>query len=148
MLNRVQLLADLEADEGLKTLLYDDATDAPITKGSTLGGWPTLGIGWNVATTPLTPDQYRTILGWMVDAKTAPLAAALPWMANLTEPRQRALTNMAYQLGVHGLQAFGTFLGLMENGRYGLAADDLSTTEWFRQSGDRAIRIQGLIQKG
>src|ERR1035437_4045766 len=144
VMDRSQLLIDLEGDEGLRVLLYDDKTGKSLSHGSTIVGNPTLGIGWNVATTALTADQYRIILGWIVDARIAPLSAVLTWFSALTEPRQRAVANMAFQLGITGLLKFNTFLSLMEQGQYDQAATDLESTPWFSEVGERGPRIQAL----
>lgn len=145
-MNRAALLTDLEADEGYRPLLYDDATGKQWAKGAVITGWPTIAIGWNVASTPISLDRARVILGWMVDDKIGPLGAALPWLSGLTEPRQRAVANMAYQLGVTGLLKFDTFLSLLKSGQYDAAADDLESTAWFKQVGQRGPRIQSLIR--
>ncbi len=146
--NRDQLIADLERDEGFVPVLYDDANGAHIGKGGHLVGNPTLGIGWAVALTPLSIERARVILGWHVDDKVVELYAALPWIADLSEARQRALVNMAFNLGVHGEQQFTTFLGLLKAGNYGSAADDLAETLWAKQVGQRAVRIVALIRNG
>lgn len=145
-MDRSALLADLETDEGFRPLLYDDATGRQWTKGAPIAGWPTIGIGWNVAATPISLDRARVILGWMVDDKIGPLNAALPWLSGLTEPRQRAVANLAYNLGVTGLLKFDTFLSLMKSGQYDQAADDLAGTAWWKQVGQRGPRIQELIR--
>lgn len=146
MMDRDLLLKDLEADEGYRPLLYDDATGKQWRKGDAINGWPTIGIGWNIASTPLSLDRARIILGWMVDDKLGSLDAALPWLSGLSEPRQRAVANMAYNLGVTKLLKFDTFLSLLKSGQYEAAADDLETTAWWKQVGPRGPRIQALIR--
>lgn len=145
-MDRDLLLRDLVADEGYRPLLYDDATGKQWRQGDQIKGWPTIAIGWNVASTPISLDRARVILGWMVDDKLGPLNAALPWLSGLSEPRQRAVANMAYNLGVTSLLKFDTFLSLLKSGQYEAAADDLETTAWWKQVGQRGPRIQALIR--
>lgn len=147
-MNRDLLLSDLERDEGIKPILYDDHNGKPLQSGSVIVGNPTLGIGWNVATTPLTTNQYITILGWLVDAKLTEVRGAIPFFDELPDDVQRAVANMAFNMGVPTLQTFTTFLGLLKNARYELAADDLETTKWYGQVGARAVRICALIRGG
>lgn len=144
--NRDLLLADLETCEGFRPYLYDDANGKPLVKGSTIIGNPTVGIGWCPSTLPIPHDKAQVILGWQADDVWGTLIHAASWIGGLSEPRQRALANMAFQLGVTGLLKFNVFIGLMQQGRYAEAADDLATTLWFKQSGNRGPRIQQLIK--
>lgn len=148
MFDRAQLIQDLERDEGYRSLVYDDATGQPLDKGDTIKGNPTVGVGWALNKTPLSRPRAETILGWHIDDKAGDLYAQLPWLTGLTEARQRAMMNLAFNLGVAGLQKFTTFLGLMKGGRYAEAADDLANTPWHNQVGDRAKRIEALIKSG
>lgn len=147
-MNRAQLLSDLEADEGFRPYIYDDATGAPVLRGYVLRGKATLGIGWCPETNPLPHDKALIILGWHVDDEWGTLLRAVPWVLDVPEPQQRALANLAFQLGVTGLLKFTTFISLMQQGRYGEAADDIGTTLWAEQSGTRAGKIQVLIKQG
>jgi lysozyme len=142
------LIADLERDEGNKSLLYDDFNGAPLGKGSVIRGNPTIAIGWAVSLTPINDARARIICGWQADDKAHELFQALPWVQTLSEGRQRALLNMAFNIGVHGEEQFITFLSLMKSGDYAAAADDLAQTLWAKQVGVRAARITALIRSG
>jgi len=147
--DRETLISDLVVDEGLRPFIYDDAAPAAkIGPGYRFVGNPTIGIGHALALTPFTTDQCRTICGWDVDAKAKELYAALSWLSGLSEPRQRAVANMAFNMGVAGVRGFTTFLALLEKADYGGAAYDLRTTLWARQVGARATRIEALIRGG
>jgi len=147
-LNIELLVSDLQRDEGWSGYLYDDATGQKIVPGSIVKGHPTVGYGFALDVAPLTMSEAKPILSRRAKAAWDYLLAAIPWASDLSEPRQRALANMAYQLGTAGLLKFTDFLVLLEKGQYGAAADDLATTPWFKQSGDRAKRIQSLIRSG
>lgn len=148
MFNRTQILIDLERDEGLRLVPYDDATGKAFQRGDTLKGNLTNGIGWNMQGLPLTETQARTILGWHVDDVAAALYVALPWLGNMTEARQRAIAEMAFNLGVEGLLKFDTFLDFVGRGKYPEAALDLKGTVWAKQVGQRAARIAQMILQG
>lgn len=147
-MNRGSLLSDLARDEGYRPNLYDDANGKNLVKGSTIIGHPTIGHGWCPETAACPPDLAEYILGYFADQTWADLTKAAPWITTMPEPCQRALCNMAYQLGVSGLLKFNVFMSLMREGKYKEASDDLTTTLWFRQSGQRAPRIQALIEQG
>lgn len=142
------LVANLQADEGWRGFLYDDATGYLIKPGSTVKGHPTIGWGFAMDVAPFTQAELLPILTSRAKAADSELHLAASWVPAMTEPRQRALSNMAYQLGVTGLLKFNTFMSMMQQARYEEAADDLATTAWYSQSGDRAKRIQELIRNG
>lgn len=146
MFDRAKLLANLEDEEGLERLLYDDATGKPLKQGDVVKGNPTLGIGWNVSALALTDDQYRTICGWIVDAKAPPLYAALPWLHALPENVQRGVADIAFNVGLTEFLKFTTFISLLKAENFKAAADDLETgTLWFKQVGTRGPKVQALI---
>lgn len=145
-LDRNALLNDLMRDEGFRALVYDDHTAKPLKTGSVILGNPTIGYGWNLASTPLTTAQYSTILTWQMDEKISQVRAAFPWFDGLPPDIQRAYANMAFNMGVDDMKEFTTFNGLLKDGRYREAADDLKTTKWYGQVGERAERIEELIR--
>lgn len=148
-MDRDLLLADLNRDEEFVPYIYDDGAgpQARVIPGYKMIGNATLCTGWCPAKNPCTPDLNATITGYWADKTWASLAATAPWVSTLTEPRQRALCEMAFNLGVHGLMTFNTFLSLMQSGQYEAAAQDLETgTAWWKQVGERGPRIQALIK--
>lgn len=145
---RDKLLDELQRDEGFRPVVYDDATASPIVSGSLVKGNPTIGYGWNVAGHRLTPGQGRVILGWQVDEFAEAVLKQWPWIAALSDNRQRALFNMAFNLGLAKLSSFKDFLGLMQAGAFEAAATDLEGTIWHDQVGARAQRIEAMIRSG
>lgn len=147
--DRDQLTTDLEQQEGFESLLYDDATGHRISKGSTIQGNPTVGIGWNVAGRALSRDRARIILGWWIDDDSAAMDQALPWVAGLSDARQRAMMDLLFNMGMPELLKFNTFLGLMKAGNFSGAADDLGKTPWAGEIGaDRLNAILDQIRNG
>ena len=138
------LAADLRLEEGLKLVAYPD----PISHGAP---W-TIGCGH-------TGREVHPGLEWTeaqcLDALAADIAAtakgldtALPWWRSLSDLRQDVFADMAFNLGVHGLLEFNTFLGLIKAGNYEAAADDLAGTLWAKQVGHRAARIAEQLKTG
>jgi lysozyme len=142
------LVSDLKRDEAWRGFLYDDATGAPIKPGIFVRGHPTAGYGFALDVAPLTVDEAVPILTGRAIAAAHALASALPWMVTLSEPRQRALSNMAYNLGVSGLLKFTQFLAFMQAEQFNLAADDLEQTPWYKEVGARGVRIVATIRTG
>lgn len=138
------LLKDLQRDEAVKLAAYPD----PITHGAP---W-TIGVGH-------TGREVHPGLVWtmaqVLDALAADVAAvakgldtALPWWRTLSDLRQDCLANQAFNMGVHGLLGFTTYLGLVKSGRYAEAADDELHTLWARQVGARANRLAEQMRTG
>lgn len=147
------LVQNLQDDEGFKLIggkpcLYDDKTGKPIVPGYMLVGHPTAGYGFALDVSPLTQAESLPILTSRATAIDAKLQADLPWIKSLDEPRQRALSDMAYNLGDHGLETFTAFLGLVQMGKWDAAADDLEATAWYSQVGSRGVRLAGVIRNG
>ncbi len=141
-----KLISDLQRDEGWRAYLYDDANGNPVKPGITVRGHPTIGYGFALDVSPLTMSEALPILESRAAQKWLEVQAMISWVPVLPENIQRALTNMAYNMGTTKLLTFTTFLGLLQQGKYEEAADDIAGTAWFKQVGERALRIQELIK--
>lgn len=139
-----RLTAILVEEEGWRSDIYDDATGRSLSKGSVVQGVPTVGAG---LTGPFTRDELMPITRSRALAAWGTLQKAIPWASHLTDARQVAVTDLAYNLGVTKLLMFHTFLSMMQAGQYDLAAEDLEQTAWARQVGkNRVARICALIR--
>jgi lysozyme len=124
-------------DEGTRNRPYRDSR-----------GFSTIGVGHNLDAEGLCQEAIAAQLSHDVTTKALPLYAALPWLQNAPEPVQRALLNMAFNLGIQGLLKFKTTLALIEQGDYELAADRILKLPYAKQVGPRASRIASLIRAG
>ena len=141
-----KLVADLRLDEGVRYVIYHDTKDHP-----------SIGVGHNLDARPLPPDWHPPLTDAQVNALLkSDLALTYigldkyvgAWWRTLSEPRSRALANMAFNLGPFGLASFHQFIGFMRVGSYALAARDLTGTAWAQEVGERAKRIEALIIGG
>jgi lysozyme len=137
MMDRVQLKIDLERDEGLRTALYNDTV-----------GKATIGIGRNLDDVGISPAEARMLLENDISRVVKDLNNHLPWWTGLSEPRRRALANMAFNLGIGGLLGFKRMLEAMRQGAFHEAAEHALDSKWARQVGQRAGRISTLIREG
>lgn len=165
--------AELERHEGLRTHVYDDATGKRLSAGEKPKGHPTIGIGRNLRARPLT-DAEKSLLrdnrpdlgdrdlfkdgitadeAWYLagnDTKTttAELDKRLPWWRKLSEVRQRAVVNMAFNMGVDGLLGFRKMLAAMQAGNFDRAAQEAIRSDWSKQvKATRANDIARMIQR-
>lgn len=129
--------------EGVRAFPYDDATGKPIV----VGGYVTIGVGRNLNAKPLTEDEIDYLLSNDV-ADAIQIArdviGSTHWY-KLSEPRQLALVDMAFNLGPRGLAGFTKMLEAMRDGDYTLAAKEALESKWAKQVGQRALTVAKMI---
>lgn len=136
--NMAQLEKDLDRDEGFVPHAYQDH----------LGFW-TIGIGRLIDKRKgggITREEAYYLLRNTLAEKMKEMDARLSWWRNHPEPVQRALVNMAYQLGVPGLTKFTNTLTLIQARKYNEAADNAMKSLWATQTPERAKRVTDLIR--
>ena len=136
-MDRKQLINDLIAEEGCVLHAYADS----------LGFW-TIGVGRLIDKRRgggITQEEAMFFLGNDIDKVYAGLKAAFPWFINKPDNVQRALCDMAFQMGIPGLQKFTTTLSLIEQGKYKEAAESALKSKWASQTPNRAKRVTSLL---
>lgn len=153
-MNLERLKAELIRDEELRLVAYRCTS-----------GKLSVGVGRNLDDCPLTAEEIK-VVGH--DGRSKPISRgaavylldnglkstirdldrALPWWRELDEVRQRALANMAFNLGLPRLLGFKKMLYWLEKGYYVSAAAEALDSRWSKQVGDRALRIAAMILTG
>lgn len=145
MIGSVQEL--LEQDEGRRIWPYTD------TRGHLTWGIGHL-LGDEDASDGVAPDVAALIgqavdLQFQHDLATATAGMSFfPEFASLDPVRQAALVDMAFNLGLHGLSTFTTFLGCVASQQWSAAATDLRGTLVYSQLPHRYERLATMIQTG
>lgn len=124
------LYEQLRRDEGVMREMYVDAK-----------GWLSIGVGHNLRQRPLSDRAIQVILEDDVRDTTEGLMAAHPWVGALSEVRQEVLINMAFNMGLGGLNSFKRMLVAVQNGQWKKAADEILDSNYAKQVGDRAKRL-------
>lgn len=124
----------LERHEGYKPTIYIDSV-----------GVETVGIGHNLHK-PLRREAIMHILRDDIDDATNDCLHHFPWFTDLTKPRQWAMIDLCFNLGIVRLLRFVRFLAAMELGNYETAAEELKDSLWFKQVGSRGPEIVGMIR--
>lgn len=136
-----KLTAQLRRDEGVKATAYQDH----------LGYW-TIGVGRLIDSRKpgagLRPDEIDYLLRNDISDRVAALQKALPWVVKLDEARQGVLINMAFQMGTVGLLAFRQTLGLVRDGKYTEASEQMMKSKWAEQTPGRAKRLSEQMKTG
>lgn len=139
-MNKDLLAKELCSDEGVVNHAYQDH----------LGYW-TIGVGRLIDKRKggqLSDDEIKYLLNNDINKRFDELKIKIPWIVKLTDARQRALVNMAFQLGVNGLLGFKNTLSLLQSGKYSEAADNALKSKWAEQTPKRAKRVTDMIRNG
>lgn len=132
------LIQDLGQDEGCVLHAYQDH----------LGYW-TIGIGRLIDKRRgggITRGEAEYLLGNDVDEVFSALDQRLPEWRDWPEPVQRAVANMAFQMGPAGFMKFKRTIRLLRDGKWDEAADNALKSKWARQTPNRAKRVTDLMR--
>jgi lysozyme len=139
---------ELLRDEGIVYYVYDDANGNRIIPGYTLVGHPTIGVGRCLDLHGLTSNESMYLLGNDI-ATCADALATFPWFAGLDAVRQRAVVNMAFQMGVTGVLSFKAMISRLAVHDYDGASLEGADSRWARvQTPSRAARVLKQLRTG
>ena len=126
-------------------------------------GYLTIGVGRNLDTNPLTPEEKKVCGDYMRGiTKNAAFYLLkndlrkvkreceqhIPFFHRLDKERQYALLDMCFNLGIKGLLKFKLMLEALGVGNYQKAADECLNSQYAKQTGKRAKRIAKTIRTG
>ena len=133
-MNSELLRASLKQAEGVKPKPYADTV-----------GKLTIGVGRNLTDNGLRPAEIDFMLtnditeAWVLVTKT------WPWVHDLSDVRQRVLTEMVFQMGVGGVGAFHKALAAMQAGDFATASAEMLNSHWAAQTPGRAHRLATMM---
>lgn len=127
----------LRRDEGVRTFPYRDTR-----------GLLTIGVGRNLNSKGLTDEEIDHLLENDIREITLEANGKLPWFPALDGVRQGVILNMIFNIGFAGLEKFPRFLQAVAQGQWETAADEMGNSEWARQVGDRAVRLEEQMRTG
>lgn len=132
-----ETLTDLEDDEGWRATPYPDSL-----------GYLTIGYGFLID--PRKHEELPREAGdaWLkakAEGNWSELLALEPSLQYQPASVQRALQNMAYQLGASGVAAFKDMMDALKRGNLPAARQAALNSLWAKQTPSRAHRIADLI---
>ena len=138
MLDIEQLKQDIEAEEGRVAHVYKDHL-----------GYYTIGVGKMVDERKggALPDSIiDAILDHDIRQFIKELDTRAPSWQEHPPSVCRAITNMAFQMGVPALMNFKKMWLALDRNDYRRAADEALKSKWAKQTPERAIRMAGMIR--
>jgi len=134
-------------DKGMH-VVYDDQTGKPIKKGDQLVGIPTIGWGQNLTDLGLPDATCEELLSMVITDMHYGLKAQFHTYNKLDRVRQEALIDMAFNLGIAGIDKFRKMWAALAAGDFELAACEMEDSAWHNQVGPRAKELEEMIVTG
>ena len=136
-----RLIAQLRSDEGEVLHAYPDH----------LGYW-TIGVGRLIDSRKgggISADESAYLLNNDIQHRDQALRNLYPWFSGLNEPRQAAVLNMSFQLGLGGLAKFPKMLASLRDGEWAEAETHALDSAWAKsQTPGRAKRVAQQLRTG
>ncbi|XP_060603996.1 probable T4-type lysozyme 1 [Ruditapes philippinarum] len=131
--------AQLKIDEGYKTVIYRDSK-----------GYLTFGIGHLIthndpeygkpAGTHVSTSRIDSVFQSDVTAAINTFHSIFPHCSSLPREVKEIIVNMAFNLG-GGLRNFHNFISAVNSHNWSKAADEMVNSAWYRQVGNRSVRL-------
>lgn len=131
------LKRELIRDESCKLLPYLDSV-----------GKVTIGVGRNLSDKGITMSTAMAMLDDDVAETMTELDREVPWWRTLDPVRQRVLANMCFNMGWPRLKGFMLMLAALRDGNYHKAAEEMLSSRWAIQVGQRAERLAEMMERG
>lgn len=130
------LRAQLREHEGVRLFPYTDTV-----------GKMTIGCGRNLTDNGISQATCDQMLDEDIGHALDGLHT-FSWFSELDDVRQRALIDLAFNVGLTRLHGFRLMLAAIESGDYEEAAKQMLTSRWASQVGQRAVRLAGMMASG
>ena len=137
---RARARTQLENDEGRRETIYRDSL-----------GYLTIGIGRLLDPRKggrLRPKEVDFLFDNDYDEKEEQCARMFPGWAKLNPPRQAAIVNMCFQMGITGVLQFKKMVQAMVDEHWADARHHALDSEWAKQTPARARRVAYQIETG
>lgn len=135
-MDRSLLKSQLERHEGLRRKPYRDTV-----------GKLTVGYGRNLEDVGISRDEADFMLDNDIEAVERQLATVDEYQS-LVNVRQTVISNMAFNLGFHGLMQFERMWAAIARNDYEAAAREMLDSKWANQVGARAVELSEIMRTG
>lgn len=108
----------------------------------------TIGVGRNLDDVGINFGEAMFMLSADIEKAAAATAKYINNFSDLSENRQAALANMAFNLGERGFSLFLKMIDAIQAGDFELAAQQMLESRWANQVGNRAKDLATLMRTG
>ena len=139
-MNIDKLKKEIEADEGVKHIIYLDHL-----------GYPTVGCGHLIQPddeeygkevgSTITEARCSTLFASDIDGVLADCGRLYATFSDLPEEAQRIIANMMFNMGLTRLSKFKKMKAAVEKGDFEEAANQMHDSKWRKQVPNRAERL-------
>lgn len=107
-------------------------------------GKTSIGVGRNLDDVGITEEEAMMMLERDIAVATTE-CRKYPWFDGLDVVRRAAVIDLMFNLGAKRFASFVKFRQAMSQGNWEWAADELRSSRWHGQVGDRAKRIERMV---
>lgn len=136
-MNKNRFIKQMRFHEGVRNKVYKDHL-----------GIETIGVGRNLVDRGLSDEEVDYLLSNDITIVENELDNGLSWWRDLDEVRQRALADLAFNMGLPRLHGFVKMLSALQRRDYHAAADELLDSKYAKQVGERSNRVAEMIRTG
>ena len=136
-MNKNRFIKQMRFHEGVRSKVYKDHL-----------GIMTIAVGRNLEDRGLSEDEIAYLLANDIQIVENELDNGLSWWRDLDEVRQRALADLAFNMGLPRLHGFVKMLDGLQRRDYHAAADELLDSKYAKQVGARSERVAQMIRTG
>lgn len=136
-MNKNRFIKQMRFHEGVRSKVYKDHL-----------GILTIAVGRNLEDRGLSDDEIDYLLANDIQIVENELDNGLSWWRDLDEVRQRALADLAFNMGLPRLHGFVKMLDGLQRRDYHAAADELLDSKYAKQVGARSERVANMIRTG
>lgn len=108
----------------------------------------TIGVGRNLEDKGITKDEAMMLLQNDILACRKECYSNFVWFGDIDEVRQGVIIEMCFNLGISRLRGFKKMLKACELRNYTLASQEMLSSLWARQVGNRAKTLAEIMRKG
>lgn len=123
--------------EGIRLRVYKDSL-----------GKITIGVGRCLETEGISEDEAMIMLQNDIDDVKEAVAQVFPWMLGLDDARKDVLYEMAFQLGIGGLQGFPKMIVAIRDHDYKTASKEMLNSAWHIQTPGRCEELAKIMLNG
>ena len=108
----------------------------------------TIGVGRNLEDRGISKEEAMMLLQNDIHNCRKECFANFHWFGEMDELRQEVILEMCFNLGITRLKGFKKMLKACELKNYTLASQEMLTSLWARQVGNRAKTLAKIMEKG